>query len=333
MTRGPLAKRAQAILQDADRKILALAGGSRYSLYRLLHRTTSAFMRTDSFYVGMYRGDRSLVFPYNFDGHEYDDPNVNVGTAGGLTDWILTHRRSYWSVEDGGALLHRGRRFGDTTRRSEEGIVVPLLAPASRTNTEPVIGILSVLSYEAGVYDAETVAFLECLADSMTTLLLREREDEERRRKIGAAYLSDASTSSTEALERLGQPLGEIRRQAEALRTAIQAGQVDRASAAADTLCEACERAQTEVAEMSVATPLAFSDPLSALTAREREVALLIAAGRSNKEVAVALFISELTAKTHCSNIIRKLNAGGRSGVAYLVKQVGMSAPPSTSLE
>jgi len=318
-------------LQDADRKILAMAGGNRYSLYRLLHRTTSEFVRADSFYVGIYRADRSLVYPYNFDGHEYDDPNVNVGTAGGLTDWILRHRRSYWSVEDGGALLHRGRRFGDTARRSEEGIVVPLLAPASQSASEPVLGILSVLSYEAGVYEAETVAFLECLAESLTTLLLREREDEDRRRSFGAASLAEAATSSAEALERLGRPLSEIRRQAELLRAAIQSGRTDGAAAAADAICEACERAQTEVAEMSVVSSIVVADPLSALTVRERDVARLIAAGCSNKEIAVALFISELTAKTHCSNIIRKLNVGGRSAVAYLVKQASTLA--STSLE
>ncbi len=43
------------------------------------------------------------------------------------------------------------------------------------------------------------------------------------------------------------------------------------------------------------------------LTAREREVTQLIAEGKSNKEVAVALNLSVKTAETHRSNILHKL--------------------------
>lgn len=44
------------------------------------------------------------------------------------------------------------------------------------------------------------------------------------------------------------------------------------------------------------------------LTAREREIVQLLAEGKSNKEVAVALGISVKTAETHRTNVMRKLD-------------------------
>ncbi|MGH7897574.1 MAG: LuxR C-terminal-related transcriptional regulator, partial [Candidatus Binatia bacterium] len=44
------------------------------------------------------------------------------------------------------------------------------------------------------------------------------------------------------------------------------------------------------------------------LSAREREIVQLLAEGKSNKEVAVALHISVKTAETHRTNVMRKLD-------------------------
>lgn len=52
------------------------------------------------------------------------------------------------------------------------------------------------------------------------------------------------------------------------------------------------------------------------LTARERQVAALVAEGRSNPEIASALIISERTATTHVSNILSKLGFTSRSQIA-----------------
>lgn len=49
------------------------------------------------------------------------------------------------------------------------------------------------------------------------------------------------------------------------------------------------------------------------LTGRELEVLRLVAEGRTNPEIAEALFISRRTAATHVSNIFRKLDAGSRA--------------------
>lgn len=57
------------------------------------------------------------------------------------------------------------------------------------------------------------------------------------------------------------------------------------------------------------------------LTAREREVAALIAQGKSNREIATALVVSERTVTTHISNIFSKLGFTSRAQVAAWASQ------------
>lgn len=52
------------------------------------------------------------------------------------------------------------------------------------------------------------------------------------------------------------------------------------------------------------------------LTAREREVAALVAAGKTNRQIADALVVSERTAEVHVSNILRKLEFSSRAQIA-----------------
>ena len=50
------------------------------------------------------------------------------------------------------------------------------------------------------------------------------------------------------------------------------------------------------------------------LSEREQEVLSLLAKGKSNKDVARELFISQATVKSHVENILRKLGAADRAG-------------------
>jgi DNA-binding CsgD family transcriptional regulator/tetratricopeptide (TPR) repeat protein len=61
------------------------------------------------------------------------------------------------------------------------------------------------------------------------------------------------------------------------------------------------------------------------LTDREREVLGLVAAGRSNGQIATALFISPKTASVHVSNILAKLGVGGRVEAAAVAHRLGLT--------
>ncbi len=62
--------------------------------------------------------------------------------------------------------------------------------------------------------------------------------------------------------------------------------------------------------------------PVEQLTEREMDVLRLIAKGKSNKEIADTLIISEKTVKTHVSNILSKLHLADRTQAAiYALRQ------------
>jgi DNA-binding CsgD family transcriptional regulator len=311
----------RSLLQNADRAILSLAGGSHYLLYRAVHQFAAALAPLDSFYIGFCQeADRTIVYPYNFDGREYDDPNINPYQPGGVTEWIVANRRSYWSRSDEGELLHRGRPFGDICRRSAEGIVVPLFEKTGKRS--PVTGLVSILSYAPGVYMEENVWAMECLAESLSTALQREREDEARRsRRSGGRFTERAEMSSGGTREVF--LLKCIRRRVEDVRAQISESKFSSDAAlirAVDALAQECERSQTETLELALRAAGAAESPLRVLTPREQEVAAFLVSGMTNRQIAARLFISEKTAKTHVGSIIRKLGAGGRSGVAQILK-------------
>lgn len=62
----------------------------------------------------------------------------------------------------------------------------------------------------------------------------------------------------------------------------------------------------------------------NALTERETDVLRTIVAGKSNKEIAIALFISEATVKTHINNLLSKLGATDRTQAARIALQRGI---------
>jgi DNA-binding NarL/FixJ family response regulator len=65
----------------------------------------------------------------------------------------------------------------------------------------------------------------------------------------------------------------------------------------------------------------AEEDPLAVLSDQERRVLPLIADGKTNREIAAILFVSEHTVKSYVSDILRKLRLSRRAQAAALISR------------
>ncbi|MEV0278682.1 AAA family ATPase [Streptomyces sp. NPDC050610] len=86
----------------------------------------------------------------------------------------------------------------------------------------------------------------------------------------------------------------------------------------------------------SAGKPAASSRPADpaeslGLTRRERDVLRLVAAGRSNRQIAEELFISPKTASVHVSNILAKLGVSGRGEAGALAHRLRLFSAPESA--
>jgi DNA-binding NarL/FixJ family response regulator len=100
---------------------------------------------------------------------------------------------------------------------------------------------------------------------------------------------------------------------AEAIRSAAR-GEVHLAPAVQRTLMQ------------SLARPRGAEPLPEELTEREREVLALLAAGRSNKEIARQLGVTERTVKGHVGNVLGKLGVASRTQAAIYAMRHGLAA-------
>jgi DNA-binding CsgD family transcriptional regulator len=129
------------------------------------------------------------------------------------------------------------------------------------------------------------------------------------REPIGAVLLSPGAADYEQTVASLRAALGE--RDFDAFWAAGRELTIEQAIAEASDL---------SVGGLPVADTTAALDPAAAagLTPREREILRLLAAGKSNREIGDALFISPRTVQTHLASIFGKLGVSTRAGaVAY----------------
>jgi DNA-binding CsgD family transcriptional regulator len=70
---------------------------------------------------------------------------------------------------------------------------------------------------------------------------------------------------------------------------------------------------------------------LDGLTAREREILAMVVAGRSNRDIATALFISPKTVSVHVSALLRKFGVSGRGDLSAAAQSRGLRPPYGSS--
>jgi two-component system, NarL family, response regulator DevR len=68
-----------------------------------------------------------------------------------------------------------------------------------------------------------------------------------------------------------------------------------------------------------IATGASETDEMSQLTSQERKILLLVAEGKTNKEIASEIFLSDKTVKNYVSSILAKLNLERRAQAAAFV--------------
>lgn len=123
------------------------------------------------------------------------------------------------------------------------------------------------------------------------------------------SVLEDASVVNAVKAGAIGYLLKDT--QAAELRRAIKAA----AEGQVQLSAEAAARLMREVRS---------PEPRQDLTDRERDVLRLLAAGKTNKEIALALSIGDKTVKSHVSNILMKLDVQSRTQAALYAAQHGI---------
>jgi len=95
---------------------------------------------------------------------------------------------------------------------------------------------------------------------------------------------------------------------------------------AGGTLLQPCVATKL-VQSMRRGRPNGAAAPATNLSLRECEVLRLVAQGKSNRQIASALFISERTVKYHVSSILGKLDAANRTEAVLTATRMGLLGP------
>ena len=160
---------------------------------------------------------------------------------------------------------------------------------------------------------AETAAKAAELADSTGNALLAGRCRVELGRALAAAGLREEAITELEEADRALSECGAVREADAAARELRGLGK------------RVHRRPQTK-----------REGGLAELSAREREVAAEVAEGKTNREIAATLFLSEKTIESHLSRIYSKLDVHSRAALTAIVAREGADSraesPASTTV-
>jgi non-specific serine/threonine protein kinase len=287
--------------------------------------------------------ERRLALASAFLGHaargrgEYDRARECYGAARATYEHLAGRRGVAWSSHDLGVLSYETGDYPQAEHRLREALVA-----------------FRELDYEWAV---------AVTAGALAAVLISAQQPAEAAQLLGEALVVHESVSDrrgvAQCLESLAElacmrgataTAGQLLGAAEAWRTAAAArpSRAERArlvaldaSIARSLGHEAAaseRRAGRDLAPVaSIALGAAFAatatgqprDHAGELTARQRDVAALIAAGHTNRQIGRVLGISEKTAEVHVRNIMERLATPSRAGVAAWAARRGLTPPAS----
>ncbi|MGR4879917.1 LuxR C-terminal-related transcriptional regulator [Streptomyces sp. LARHCF249] len=109
-------------------------------------------------------------------------------------------------------------------------------------------------------------------------------------------------TALAEAVDRMHKALGEVQDALEAQEQMIE-----------DLRTDTGDEQEAGPGPTALPADPTSREPLSSLTAREREILVLVSQGKSNRRVASSLGISEKTVRNHLSAVFSKVGASDRT--------------------
>ncbi len=225
----------------------------------------------------------------------------------------------------------------------------PLIAVGARACSTAVAAIRDpeLAGRARGLLDrlqaqAEKLAAAGPLQQAHRLTFAAEATEATRAGDSGDADALAAWDAAARAWESLGEPYSLARALERAARAAMDRGDRDtaaerlsRAAPLAENLGAGplCERIGSLGRRARLGLPSVPSGEqprgILGLTPREIEVLRLVAAGRSNRDIAAELFISAKTASVHVSNILAKLGATSRTEAAAIAHRAGLAADGS----
>jgi DNA-binding CsgD family transcriptional regulator len=158
---------------------------------------------------------------------------------------------------------------------------------------------------------------LDDLADAVEGELASTRAAHAQALAHGGA---EALAQISEAFDNLGADLLAAEAAADAAVAWRRSGDVRRA-----TGCERKAGVLVDRCEGAVTPALQAVDMRARLTQAERQIALLAAAGRSNKQVAEAVFLAVRTVENHLQRVYEKLGIAGRTQLVLALNEAGLT--------
>ena len=225
-----------------------------------------------------------------------------------------------WEPQPGMALLRLAQRRRDAAAAAIQRALAEASQPVRRANLLPAY--VEIMLATGGIEEARAgCCELEQIAERYESTMLAALVAHAR----GASNLASGNArSALVSLREAGETWQELDAPYDAARTRVLVAEACRALGDDDTAALELEAAREVFAELGAAPDLAQLDSTAipaagkeyGLTPRQVEVLRLVAAGKSNREIAASLVISEHTVARHVQNIFATLGVSSRTAAS-----------------